>query len=355
MIRIGLIFLILSPCLSKAGLFKITNRTYGSASGTQYQTDIDAAFNQLESEVNALLPASESSKYLKSISNSAHYSGMGNTSDASTIYDYLLFAVGGGAAAELGGSSIQDLNDPQKSSQISGFALQGNLLIGMNLGSFLKSSFFEIRPLKVYFNTLSQNLKVGDVSGDISSTGLHVQWKFYPEKDLGYNSLKWTGIDVLTGYRQNKTKLVIRKSIIETTTQTMNVPAPTSAELSFNGIAEVGANIDVKSIPIEVTTGLRLLYVFNFFLGVGLDYSWGRSDSLASISGPVTVTTNPSMGNVSGIASLDLGENTGPKPTHFRYLYGLQLEFGVMALALQVNQSFDRETTGASVLAKFFY
>jgi hypothetical protein len=344
------------PFLSHAGLFKIANRTYGSLTGTEYQVYLDNAFDQLETEVNSKLPASTASTYLRSISNSAHYSGMGNTSDASTIYDYLLVGIGGGAAAELGGTSIQDLmNNSSKSTQVSGFALQGNLLIGLNLAPFLKSGFFEQRPLKIYFNTFSQSLKVSDVSGQISSLGLQAQWKFYPEKDLGYGSLKWTGLDLLTGYRQTKTRLTINKSITQTTTQTFNAPTPTTAEMTFNGAAEVGANIDVKSIPIEITTGARLLYVFNFFFGVGLDYAWGKSDSIASISGPVTVNTNPSMGNVSGDATLDLGENTGPKATHFRYLYGMQLEFGVMALAIQMNQSFDRETTGASFMAKFYY
>ena len=36
-------------------------------------------------------------------------------------------------------------------------------------------------------------------------------------------------------------------------TQTFNAPIPTSAQLSFIGTAELGANIDVKSLPIEVT------------------------------------------------------------------------------------------------------
>lgn len=355
-IATALFGILLMPFLSQAGLFKISNRSYGSASGTEYQTYLDTAFDQLETEVNSKLPASTASTYLRSISNSAHYSGLGNATDASTIFDYMMIGIGGGAAAELGGTTLSSVaNDSSKSSQVSGFALQANLFLGLNLSPFLKSGFFAERPLKVYFNTSSQKLNFGDVTGQISSFGLHAQIKIYPAKDLGYGSLKWTGVDVMSGYRQTKTRLVITKSISENSTQTFNAPTATTAEMSFDGNAELGAQIDVKSIPIEITTGVRVLYVFNFFLGLGLDYSWGKSESIASISGPVAVTTSPSLGNVSGVATLDLGDSAGPKATHLRYLYGFQMEFGVMALAMQVNQSFDRETTGASAALKFYY
>jgi len=341
---------------AQAGLFKISNRNYGSLANTSFQANLDTVFDQLETEVNANLPNSNATTYLKSISNSAVMSSVGNTTDQSTSFSYGMFGFGAGAGADLGGMSITDLtSNSSKSSQVSGFALQGNYLLGLNLTPFIKNSFFTERPLKIFMNYFSQSLKVSQVTGEISSFGLHAQWKFYPEKDLGYGSLKWSGANLTTGYRQAKTKLVLTESITESTTQTINVPIPTSAQLSFNGTAEVGANIDVKSIPVEVSTGVRLLYVLNLFLGLGGDYSWGTAESIASVSGPVSVNTSPSLGSVSGTATLDLGDKSGPNWTNYRYFYGLQFEMGVLAMGLQINQNFDKSATGGSFTVKAYY
>lgn len=349
------LFTLFNFTLAHAGLFKISNRNYGSLSGTAYESNLDTLFNELETQVNSNLPNSNATTYLKGIANSAVMSAVGSSTDQVTSFKYALVGFGASAGADLGGSSISDLSNKDKTSTISGFAIQGNYLLGVNVSPYLKSKFFDDRPLKVYLNYFSQSLKFSNVEGEISSFGIHTQWKFYPEKDLGYGSVKWSGVNLTTGYRQSKTKLILTQTLKESLSQTVNVPAPTTAQISFDGTAEIGANIDIKSIPVELSTGVRFLYLFNFFVGLGGDYSWGTSESIASISGPVSVNTNPSLGSVSGTATLDLGDKSGPNWTNYRYFYGLQFEMGVLALGLQISQNFDKSATGGAFSLKAFY
>lgn len=345
----------LSFSIAHAGLFKITNRNYGSLTGTAYEANLDDLFNNLETQVNSNLPNSNATTYLKGIANSAVMSSVGSSTDQVTSFKYALVGIGASAGADLGGSSIADLSNKDKTSTIAGFAIQGNYLLGLNTSPYLKSKFFEDRPLKIFLNYFSQSLKYSNVDGEISSFGVHAQWKFYPEKDLGYGSVKWSGANLTTGYRQSKTKLILTQTLKESLSQTVNVPAATTAQISFDGTAEIGADIDIKSIPVELSTGVRFLYLFNFFVGLGGDYSWGNSESIASISGPVAINTNPSLGSVSGTATLDLGDKSGPNWTNYRYFYGLQFEMGVFALGLQISQNFDKSATGGALSLKAFY
>ena len=72
-----------------------------------------------------------------------------------------------------------------------------------------------------------------------------------------------------------------------------------------------------------------------------MDISGGSSKAVASVSGPVTISSGGT-----GVGTLDLGQKDSPSTFDLRYFYGLQFNVFLLKAYVQVNDSLVRDTLG---------
>ncbi len=343
--------LLLLPILVLAGPFSITNRDYaGLAGNDEAVSAIDSAFNLLETEVNKSLPDADQSTYLKGMSNASVLSVKGLGTDYT---DFDLFVVGGGvgAGAALGSNSLSDvLGGDVDAEALRGVGAQVVLMGGLHLGIFNLPTFdfFDMKKLKFFLSFMSMDLpSLGDeFDGEVSNFGLHLQYKVLDEIDLVVGLVKWGGLDVTLGFEKASLDLTYTKAFNEASTTTATISnADVTLATTFTGTAVAGANVDVSSIPIEVSTNMRLLYFLTLFGGIGFDMNGGDATSIAKLTNSPTVTIDTSglpshSGSVSGSPNLDLGTSDGPESS-MRWFMGFQFNIVLAHIFFQMHKTFS--------------
>lgn len=334
-----------------AGLFSITNRNYGTAPASA-QPSIDAIFNALENSVNANLPNADASTYLRGIADSSVISADGVGVDYATRFSLLDigFSAGVGASLSGGGSLTGLLNGSTSTSTISGFAGQYSVMIGIQTPSWLNLGPIDSKRLRLFFNFDSSNFSRTGSTVQFSSFGLNAQYNLVGPESVGLGSLLWNGLDFTTGFRASSMNLQIIKSINDTSSGTVNASGNPTVTANFNGTADVGADVHTYDIPLEISTSARTFYIFTPYVGLGADLAFGSANGIANLSGPITVTdSSGSLGTISGLGTLNLGQNGGPSLADLRYFAGVEAQFLVVAAFVQYNQSMTDNTSGLSL------
>jgi hypothetical protein len=323
-------FLIILSLNSYAALFSIVDRS-GVCS---------VACDLLETEVNKNLPEADQSTYLKGMANSSVASQKGLGADYATSIDFFIVGWSLGLGADLGDNSMSDvIGGDIDANQIRGFGASSALMVGFNPGMLFK----KLERLRIYLHYLSVDVPdKDDLEGESTSYGFHVQYKLIPARSIGLGLLSWNGVDFTTGMEFSKMKI----HFLETFNDTVTYEGITA---NFAGTAQVGADISTTTIPFELSTSFRLAYLLSLYGGLGLDWSFGEAKSIASVSGPITVSGG---GGGAGSASLDLGAEDSPDSFNVRSFFGLQANVLALRAFAQLNRSISNDTMGVSVGVK---
>lgn len=348
-IYLVLIFLV-SIQAQSAGVFRITNRQYGNLSDPTLTAQIDQLFNTMESQVNTSLSQFDASTYLNSVANATSIASSGGTHDVANRFKYFFVSVGGGLAADLGGKSVKDLvSNSDSVTSAKGLSGAMNITIGApgNVINLPKFGSFDPQNFKLYMSYSSISRSFNDASFDYLSYSLMGQYHFFGHQSLLLGAVKWHGLDVTTGFKYSKLKAVISQSLNETAQQTLNDPGhgnPTMT-MTYQSTAQLGANVNITTIPIEASTSVGLLYFLDGYFGVGTDLNFGSANSIITAPGTVSAT-EPShvLGTMSGDIEFDLGQKSGAQSVASRYLMGLSFDIRVMSLNLQYNHSLTNHT-----------
>ncbi|MCF8059564.1 MAG: hypothetical protein K9K67_09725 [Bacteriovoracaceae bacterium] len=315
---------------SYAGLFKIVNRT-----GTCV-----LACDSLETEVNSNLPSADQSNYLRGMANASVSSQKGLGASYGSNIDYLEVGFTGAIGADLGSNSTSDLIGGNVDyNQIRGIGVGGAVSLGLK-GDLFGSS---IGPLDMkrtafygYFMSLDAPTTDG-LDGDSTSMGFHLRYKLIGGGGAGLGVFDWGGIDITTGIERAAMSIKFVKGITETVTSN-------GATASFNGTATVGADITTYTIPLEISTNFRLFYVASIFGGLGMDLSFGKAKSVASLTGDISVT-----GGGTGVASLDLGSEESPSLFAMRAFTGIQFNLTALKAFILLNKGIANDSLGLAL------
>lgn len=330
-----------------AGVFRIINRTYGNLSDPTLTAQIDQMFDQMESQVNTELSQFDASSYLEGTANATALASTGGTHDVANRFRYFYFSVGAGLAADLGGKSLKDFTQDANSIN-SAKGLSGNfsMTIGApgNLVNLPKFGPFQPENFKLYMSYSQFSRNVSDVSFDYLAYSLIGQYHFFGHQSYLLGSVKWHGVDVTSGFKYSKIKVLFSKSFNETVQQQLNDPAhgnPT-IDMTLSNTAQLGATANITTIPLEASTSVGLLYFLDGFVGLGTDLNFGSASSVISAPGSVTASeTSGLLGTMSGDIDFDLGQKANAQSLVSRYLFGFAFDFRVLSLTLQYNHSMS--------------
>lgn len=350
-----ILFLFISPLTflfslnAEAQLFQITNRNYGSVPDA-FKAEVDTLFDGMEDTINSGLPDADPTTYLSGIAGSSVISGLGVGTDFGSSFKMFMVSGSVGAGFDLGG----------KSSASGGIQTIGGLGAQVGIGLGVAGSAFgkggPITRFKFFghYFKYSGSFEVANIG--VSAFGLHAQYKLVPEKSFAMKALKWGGVDLTSGFRYMSMDFLLTQSFTISQDQTLTMPGNPVVTAAYNGVAELGADVNIYSIPIQISSSARLLYLFNFYGGLGADISFGSAKGIAEAPGGVTVTdSSGSLGTITADAGLDLGANASPKALTFHSFGGVQLELGVLALYLQGNKSLSNDAIGFAAGLKGFW
>jgi hypothetical protein len=339
---------------SSAQIFRLNFVPLGGLNPT-IRAAIDAEVQKAEDQINEGLPSNNNpSRLMEGMANSSVMAGKGIGSDYASGMEVALIGAGIGAGADLEKNEEAD-------SDLSGVGVQGGLLVGMNLGwmETKKILGLETNKLNVYLNffkyELDQNAGDADVTADLSSYGIHFSYdwiKARPSKWFG-----WGGVKVHTGYEYNKTELNFKSQINETVTAQEGGGTYTSNVLA-NPFANI--NVSTHSIPVEISTSLRFLYLFSIYAGLGADYNTGSATGEGDLnSGSASVTCTGVCPGGSPVGDIETDANIEGKgkasPFLFRGFAGLQVNLPFIRVFVQADKAFGNDLIGATTGVRFVY
>ena len=259
----------IGPILAGAhskGMFTINvdnEATYGSGA--------DALVSTLDSQFSE----STFKKTLWYMADSQSMSTRGLGVTYATNHSLLLISVSGNTAISPGSRSISEFYAAPFAIGASGIpeagiGLQSSILAGLSLKSFHLKPIGSLDPsrLTLFVNffafKLTTPLDISTISG-----GIHLQYKIIDEVNILFGVLHWGGLALSTG--------------LDITNNVLNLPvglfftSQTGGGLEFTPTGNLGFTNTAITIPIEISTNIRLAYALSLIAGGAVDVNMGNS------------------------------------------------------------------------------
>lgn len=291
----------------------------GQALATQLGlTPADLA-SKIQDQVNAAYDIGNLNGFVRSFADATTFAQRGLGVDYMSLPGSFILGVGGQVALATDG----DLRNAQ--STTAGFAANFAVMLGLNLKDWGHPRW------TLYANGFYDKGSTDRLNGSITTAAAHVQYRLVdPQRDEGVEAaiLRWTGIDVTTGVEYTRWAFGANDTI--TNNYTVSGQA---LEVDSTGTFDFKSN--ALTVPIELTTGFRVLELISLYAGAGFDFTEGKAYLDASLSGPIKAPDGSNIGTVTIAAT---GSNTA-SPGNFYGLAGVQLNLWSLKIFSQVNLS----------------
>lgn len=212
------------------------------------------------------------------------------------------------------------------------------------------------------------NLPYGTIADEVSfrsmTIGVGADYQIVETRSVLAGVLRWRGVSLGTGlnYQTNSTAIQLTiedDSLSIPVTQTdLGVTVPGAPETLGNLVLspEVEAEIlsSSWSIPLEVSTGLRILYILDVNIGAGVDLALGRSElSLGAGSEidfePAAGVDESQLAVDPGSADLGISEENNPQFLRPRLTAGVGFNLGPVKLDVPMMYYLDVDGPTAMV------
>ncbi|MEZ4360868.1 MAG: DUF6588 family protein [Kofleriaceae bacterium] len=268
--------------------------------------------------------------FLRAFTDATAFSQRGLAVDYVSVPSSFIIGLGGNVA--VASKDVLDADAPTAGAAANlGFMLGGNLA-GSGLPRWT-----------LFVNGFYNSASTDRLSGNLASAGAHAQVKILQAaQDKGLvRAFRWTGLDLTSGIEYTRWKLNANKGLVNDFTVGSG-PTATDLRLTSEGKFELTSN--AVTVPVELSTGFRVLGLLSIYGGVGIDFTAGSSTVDAALSGQARTTdgSNTDVGTVTITAD---GDNTA-SPAAMHALAGLQLNLWKLKAFVQGNVA---QTPAASV------
>lgn len=310
------------------------------------KNSIDSSILATQRDIQSQLPNAEVDKYLDGMAESTITAGKVTGYDNVNDFNLIALSAGVGVGVDVGNNKFSDLlSGDIEAKEMAGFGAQGSLNVGFNLSRKPEKKLgpIQLNRLSVFVNYNSYDYDKDNINLEMKSLGIHFRYKLIPSKDIvKWKMLHWGGLYLTTGFEQSTLGLSLSENFNEQI-------SGSGYSGSFNADAKLDVDVDVKSIPIEISTNIQLLYLLTIYGGLGLDYNLGDSKANAYLSNS-NISVNVSGGSAyTGRAILDLGDKGKPGSFGQRAFVGFQLNIWALKAYAQLSKSFSDDTYGVGL------
>jgi len=201
-----------------------------------------------------------------------------------------------------------------------GFGVSSAVNGGIHLGVFSK----KLKGLNIDFRFMyipEIEIPMGDSTfKELNSDwGVGVSYQFIRRFDFIKGLAGWGGLTVHSGYYGS-----YRKTSFDVTLEPVVTNFDTGVDLTMTPSFSLYSEAVVNTIPVDLYTSFRLLWVINLTLGVGLDFNFGYSNVGFDQSNEVTVQgSNVISTDQAGQITISAVTEGSPSPVVFRFMTGI--------------------------------
>jgi hypothetical protein len=210
-----------------------------------------------------------------------------------------------------------------------GLAANLAVMVGMNLAEWKHPRW------TIYANGFYRNAELERLDGSILSAGAHVQYTIIrAPADGGTGTfVRWIGIAATTGLELTRWNLGTGSDTLSTDFDVGSGNNTANVDVDLTG--QLDLRTQAITVPLEATTGLRIMWLATLYAGVGIDFTIGTGDLAANMNGVARADDGRQLGTV---AVTGTGGATG-SPATVRGLAGLQINLWKLKLFAQLNAS----------------
>jgi hypothetical protein len=202
---------------------------------------------------------------------------------------------------------------PTKDSAFTNAILNGAVMAGVNLGRWGHPRW------SVFANGFYLSQQIDALEGDLTTVGAHVEYQIVLPRGSG--GAQWMGLFAVSGLEYAHADLFANAPIVHKFT--VDGTGTNSVNLTLKSTGTLQLLSNTVSVPVEVTTGVRLARVLALYVGGGADFTGGGSTLTAGLNGTMTVT---SSGDDVGTVTISDSASQSPTTVTVHGLAGLQLD-----------------------------
>jgi hypothetical protein len=289
--------------------------TFDSARGTQYAQqlglDVELLKTRVREEIGRAFQLYRLDDYLRSFGDAQAFTTKGLGVDYASDLQYVMIGVAANVALDADRAFVERESESQP--EIEGLSPNLTFMAGVNLG------LLGLRPVTLFGNYFRGSGTYREFTTDLDNYGVHVQLRFFgPGRERVWNALaRWGGVDVTTGFDYAHQRLTLAR---DQRLDSRLVVQGTSyqGDVSLQGMGTFRLDMRTWSIPLEVTTSLRLLYALSLYGGLGFDWQLGGgADMTIDVSGRMSGSI-PELGVTQedlGTARVTVADSAACRPT----------------------------------------
>ncbi len=320
---------------------------------------LDTAANDMENQINTEIgPYIGQDSLVTGFANAGAAAAHSGTQRAYNDYKAFALTVGTGFALSAPSSdpSIleQALADIETEGDIYfGAAFQPvSASLGINMGWLVDDLYATV---KFGYANLSDGTISQDFSFKTMTIGTLLNYQLLQSRQLPLGFIRWRGLSLGSGVLYQSNESVFK---IEFPIDDQNVSFDTgyigtlNADLTVAPELTIGASSKSVSIPLEATTGFRLLWLLDISVGAGVDIAFGSSAVDLAVDSPVIVEQNSTLDLTfnEGSVSVDAGtDGDGPQIMRPRLTAGVGLNLGPVKIDFPMMYYLDSEGVSAMV------
>jgi hypothetical protein len=340
--RWPLLLVLLSPRIAAADVVVTVQPAGGNQLAAALGIELASIETQLAAELETAFNVLEPGEYVRALADAQAFSNKGLGVDYASNPTLFVAGVAGNFAMALGD---EGLGERYEERPVIGAAPNVSVMAGLNLG------IIGADWLTLYGNFFAQDAKIKEMSGALFNYGVHAQIKFFrPEGDAAELLFQWGGFDLTTGFAYSRLALELEKTL-DTPVPLSGADPSVSAEANFAGTGTFNITTTAMTVPIELTTNIRFLYLLSLFVGVGYDVQLGNGEMEVDLDGNLSAQNPLDSSAIDlGTATVQVTEESKPSPGQLRLLAGLQVNVSMVKVFVQVNAIPDSAVSaGAGV------
>ena len=211
---------------------------------------------------------------------------------------------------------------------------QLNLHLGINTSFLLKNLYLGLRVGYINFPNL-----IDGFSFKTTTIGLTANYQLVSPVDLA-SLIVWRGVNIGSGFIFNNSKMNFSLPM-----EAFSEPLDgtyTNAILQIDPRIFLDLNIKTYTIPLEVMTAIKLLFV-NIPIGLGVDLAFGKSDMKIGMDADINVIGSQ-IYNVNqtrpGSLSVNAGGEMSPSFMNLKLMSGIGFVFGPVVIDIPITYYF---------------
>ena len=298
--------------------------------------DLDGLEAELAQQLEEVFHVVEPVEYLRALADAQAFSSKGLGVDYATNPTVLSVGVTGNATVAFGDKGF---DEPSSDQPVVGLAANISIMAGVNFSKWAPKPFGD---LTIYGNFFTRDASIEEMKASMTNWGVHAQYKFFRPKNVSTAelALQWGGLDITTGIEFSRLKLSLEEPL---TTVLPVGEGSTATNITMTSTGRFDFRSSAYSVPIEISTNVRMLYVLTLFGGMGFDFQLGSNNIHVQLDGDLVgkdPTTNQDVALGTGVITVQ--ESANPRPGKLRFFAGVQLNLWRVRAFVQGNLSPDR-------------